>query len=207
MNLGIRYSVEGPKGKPTRVLRNGIGIVTVGLIRPTGTSIKLRTCDVHTLLRLPAGIFYAQGVKAKVLFFDRRVASEKPWTKKLRIYDFRTYEQYGPIRCRRLPTTCGISSEREIYQVHNERDKADISYCRNTLFCTLSKVRVGSVANDLGVERRSVQEGGLEQDLKIWKLVNMQRLLELDQLLFGCEKVACSLSGLSASSLDHQNLA
>jgi type I restriction-modification system DNA methylase subunit len=36
---------------------------------------------VHTLLRLPTGIFYAQGVKANVLFFDRRVASEKPWTK------------------------------------------------------------------------------------------------------------------------------
>ena len=41
----------------------------------------LHDCDVHTLLRLPTGIFYAQGVKANVLFFDRRVASEKPWTK------------------------------------------------------------------------------------------------------------------------------
>ena len=41
----------------------------------------LHDCDVHTLLRLPTGIFYAQGVKANVLFFDRKVASEKPWTK------------------------------------------------------------------------------------------------------------------------------
>jgi type I restriction enzyme M protein len=52
----------------------------------------LHDCDVHTLLRLPTGIFYAQGVKANVLFFDRKVASETPWTKKLWIYDFRTNE-------------------------------------------------------------------------------------------------------------------
>lgn len=50
----------------------------------------LHECDVHTLLRLPTGIFYAQGVKANVLFFDRKPASEKPWTDKLWIYDLRT---------------------------------------------------------------------------------------------------------------------
>lgn len=50
----------------------------------------LNECDVHTLLRLPTGIFYAQGVKANVVFFDRKPASEVPWTKKLWIYDFRT---------------------------------------------------------------------------------------------------------------------
>jgi len=47
----------------------------------------LHECDVHTLLRLPTGIFYAQGVKANVLFFDRKPASETPWTKELWIYD------------------------------------------------------------------------------------------------------------------------
>jgi type I restriction enzyme M protein len=46
--------------------------------------------DVHTLLRLPTGLFYAQGVKANVLFFDKKPASETPWTKKLWIYDLRT---------------------------------------------------------------------------------------------------------------------
>lgn len=50
----------------------------------------LHECDVHTLLRLPTGVFYAQGVKANVLFFDRKSASEKPWTKQLWIYDLRT---------------------------------------------------------------------------------------------------------------------
>jgi type I restriction enzyme M protein len=54
----------------------------------------LHECDVHTLLRLPTGIFYAQGVKANVLFFDRKPASEKPWTRKFWIYDFRTNEHF-----------------------------------------------------------------------------------------------------------------
>ena len=50
----------------------------------------LHECDVHTLLRLPTGLFYAQGVKANVLFFDKKPASETPWTKKVWIYDLRT---------------------------------------------------------------------------------------------------------------------
>ena len=54
----------------------------------------LQECDVHTLLRLPTGIFYAQGVKANVLFFDRKPASDKPWTKKLWVYDLRTNKHF-----------------------------------------------------------------------------------------------------------------
>jgi len=54
----------------------------------------LHECDVHTLLRLPTGLFYAQGVKANVLFFDKKPASEKPWTKKLWIYDLRTNKHF-----------------------------------------------------------------------------------------------------------------
>ena len=50
----------------------------------------LKQADVHTLVRLPTGIFYAQGVKANVLFFDRKPAQEKPHTTKLWIYDLRT---------------------------------------------------------------------------------------------------------------------
>lgn len=47
-------------------------------------------CDVHTMLRLPTGIFYAQGVKANVLFFERRAASSDPATRGTWVYDFRT---------------------------------------------------------------------------------------------------------------------
>src|SRR5437016_5033245 len=54
----------------------------------------LPECDVHTLLRLPTGIFYAGGVKANVLFFDRKPPSERPWTEKLWIYDLRTNQNF-----------------------------------------------------------------------------------------------------------------
>lgn len=50
----------------------------------------LETCDVHTLLRLPTGILYAQGVKANVLFFDKRPGSPTAQTQKLWVYDLRT---------------------------------------------------------------------------------------------------------------------
>ena len=56
----------------------------------------LHECDVHTLLRLPTGIFYAQGVKANVLFFDRRTGGERAQTQRLWIYDLRTNMQFHP---------------------------------------------------------------------------------------------------------------
>ena len=56
----------------------------------TVRSNLLKQFDVHTLLRLPTGIFYAQGVKANVLFFDAKPAQEKPWTKTVWVYDLRT---------------------------------------------------------------------------------------------------------------------
>ena len=54
----------------------------------------LKEFDVHTLMRLPTGIFYAGGVKANVLFFDKKPAGEKPWTTKLWVYDFRTNQHF-----------------------------------------------------------------------------------------------------------------
>ena len=54
----------------------------------------LHDCDFHTVLRLPTGIFYAQGVKANVLFFDKKPASETPWTKQVWVYDLRTNKHF-----------------------------------------------------------------------------------------------------------------
>ena len=54
----------------------------------------LHNFDFHTLLRLPTGIFYKQGVKANVLFFDKRRVSAEPNTKELWIYDLRTNQRF-----------------------------------------------------------------------------------------------------------------
>lgn len=50
----------------------------------------METTELHTILRLPTGIFYANGVKANVLFFDNKVAQKEPWTQSVWIYDYRT---------------------------------------------------------------------------------------------------------------------
>ena len=58
-----------------------------------GETIRRRLmaeCDLHTILRLPTGIFYAQGVKANVAFFERKPAAADPWTKATWVYDLRT---------------------------------------------------------------------------------------------------------------------
>ncbi|WP_094227713.1 type I restriction-modification system subunit M [Methanolobus psychrotolerans] len=50
----------------------------------------LETMDLHTILRLPTGIFYAHGVKANVLFFQAKEAAKDHWTREVWIYDYRT---------------------------------------------------------------------------------------------------------------------
>jgi type I restriction enzyme M protein len=79
----------------------------------------LEECDVHTLLRLPTGIFYAQGVKANVLFFDRKPASETPWTRELWVYDLRTSQHFtlkqNPLRYEHL---------RELIDAYSPEDRS-----------------------------------------------------------------------------------
>ncbi len=81
----------------------------------------LRTCDVHTLLRLPTGIWYAPGVKANVLFFDKKPGREEPWTRELWVYDLRTNTHFtlkkNPIRRRHLDEFV------EFYNPENRHDR------------------------------------------------------------------------------------
>ena len=63
----------------------------------TGETVRrklMHECELHTVLRLPTGIFYAQGVKANVIFFDRKPASEQAWTKEVWFYDLRTNQHF-----------------------------------------------------------------------------------------------------------------
>ena len=58
-----------------------------------GEGIRKRLLEgfnFHTLLRLPTGIWYSPGVKANVLFFDKKAASKEAQTKELWVYDYRT---------------------------------------------------------------------------------------------------------------------
>lgn len=55
----------------------------------------LQRCDVHTLLRLPTGIWYSPGVKANVLFFDKKPVTETPATKEVWVYDLRSNRNFS----------------------------------------------------------------------------------------------------------------
>ena len=55
----------------------------------------LQRCNVHTLLRLPTGIWYSAGVKANVLFFDKKPISKVPATKDIWIYDLRSNRNFS----------------------------------------------------------------------------------------------------------------
>jgi type I restriction enzyme M protein len=86
----------------------------------------LHECDVHTLLRLPTGVFYAQGVKANVLFFDRKPASETPWTRELWVYDLRTNMHFtlkqNPLRQEHLADfVAAFSAEDRTRRTESER--------------------------------------------------------------------------------------
>lgn len=66
----------------------------------------LQKCNVHTLLRLPTGIWYSPGVKANVLFFDKILETKKPSTKAVWVYDLRSKRNFSlrhnPIRLTHL---------------------------------------------------------------------------------------------------------
>ena len=56
----------------------------------------MKTTELHTILRLPTGIFYAQGVKANVLFFNNKPASKDAHTDEIWFYDYRTNVHHTP---------------------------------------------------------------------------------------------------------------
>jgi len=68
-------------------------VVPDNVLFEDNTGRRLRTwlmdlCNLHTILRLPTGIFYAQGVKTNVLFFQRG-KTDKANTKAVWVYDMR----------------------------------------------------------------------------------------------------------------------
>ena len=78
-------------------------VVPDNVLFEDNTGRRLRTwmmelCDLHTILRLPTGIFYAQGVKTNVVFFTRG-KTDKANTKAVWVYDLRNQmDAFGKTR-------------------------------------------------------------------------------------------------------------
>lgn len=81
-------SMLNTTGKAAVVLPDNV--LFEGGVGETVRKKLMEKVDLHTILRLPTGIFYAHGVKANVLFFDAKPAAKYPWTKDVWIYDYRT---------------------------------------------------------------------------------------------------------------------
>lgn len=92
----------------------------------SGETIRLRLLndfDLHTILRLPAGIFYAQGVKANVLFFDKKPASEDAPTEAVWYYDLRMNKHFT---LKRNPLTYeDLEDFTECYKPGNREDREE----------------------------------------------------------------------------------
>ena len=97
----------------------------------------LDECDVHTLLWMPTGVFYSQGVKANVMFFDRKPASETPWTKALWIYDFRTNVHFT--RVAKPLMRADLDDFVACYNSNNRRDREDSERFRSFEYDELVK--------------------------------------------------------------------
>lgn len=89
------FTMLNKKGRAAVVLPDNV------LFDTAGTEIRkelLQKTNLHTILRLPSGVFYAQGVKANVLFFEVGSDSKKPATKEIWYYDYRTNIKHSPKR-------------------------------------------------------------------------------------------------------------
>jgi type I restriction enzyme M protein len=87
------YSMLGQDGRAAMVVPDNV-LFEGGageMIRRT----LLQRCDVHTLLRLPTGIWYSPGVKANVLFFNKKPQTGFPATRELWVYDLRSSQKFS----------------------------------------------------------------------------------------------------------------
>jgi type I restriction enzyme M protein len=147
----------------------------------------LETTNLHTILRLPTGIFYKQGVKANVLFFDNKPASKEPQTKEIWFYDFRTNIKFSlkknPLRFEDLQDfiTCynpkNINKRQETYHPETnpegrwrkftydeiiERDKTslDITWIKDKSLTDLDNLPApDEIAQDIVENLKSALEG------------------------------------------------
>jgi type I restriction enzyme M protein len=152
-------------------------VLSEGFVGETIRKKLLETTNLHTILRLPTGIFYKQGVKANVLFFDNKPAAKIAQTKEIWFYDFRTnikfslkknplqledlkdfIECYNPTNINKRKETYNVETNPEgrwrkfTYQEIIERDKTslDISWIKDESLTDLANLPDPDVlANDI----------------------------------------------------------
>lgn len=98
----------------------------------------LKECNLHTILRLPPGIFYAQGVKANVFFFDRcDLSDERPRTNRVWIYDFRTGKSFT-LRTRQMQKP-HLADFIDCFQAENQQLRTESEFFRSFSYEEIAK--------------------------------------------------------------------
>jgi len=134
--------------KPNGIARAAV-VLPDNVLFESGVGAKIREdlmdkCNLHTILRLPTGIFYAQGVKTNVLFFTRE-KTDKDSTKNVWVYDLRTNM---PTFGKRSPLT--TTHFDDFIQAYTEEDRTKVEDERFNVF-TREDIRKKDDSLDIGL--------------------------------------------------------
>jgi len=123
----------------------------------------LQRCEVHTLLRLPTGIWYSPGVKANVLFFDKRPVTKAPATKDLWVYDLRSNRNFS---LRQHPIgPDDLKDFVECYRVDDPLRRKETAHFRRFKYPEIIARDRANLDFQWQAERMNTTEGGTPQAL------------------------------------------
>ncbi|MDR2266606.1 MAG: type I restriction-modification system subunit M [Christensenellaceae bacterium] len=157
----------------------------------------LKNADLHTILRLPTGLFYAQGVKANVLFFQKKVASASNNTKEVWIYDLRTDMHFtlkkNPLTSKDLEEfiKCYNPQNREDrYESYNPVENPNGRWRRFTYHEIIERdnasLDIKWIKNKVEYDEVSIQE--LVDNIKLKSSNIAEAVLKLEELIKGLEE-------------------
>ena len=150
----------------------------------------MEKCDLHTILRLPTGIFYAQGVKTNVLFFTRGT-SDQGNTKEVWFYDLRTnMPSFGKTHPLKREDFAGFVRAYEAADRHSVEDKRWHSYTREEIAAKDDSLDLGLIKDDSVIDYEDLPDPVESAESAIASLREAAKLLQevADELRAAKEK-------------------
>ena len=150
----------------------------------------MEKCDLHTILRLPTGIFYAQGVKTNVLFFTRGT-SDQGNTKEVWFYDLRTnMPSFGKTHPLKREDFAGFVRAYEAADRHSVEDKRWHSYTREEIAAKDDSLDLGLIKDDSIIDYEDLPDPVESAESAIASLREAAKLLQevADELRAAKEK-------------------
>ena len=150
----------------------------------------MEKCDLHTILRLPTGIFYAQGVKTNVLFFTRGT-SDQGNTHEVWFYDLRTnMPSFGKTHPLKREDFAGFVRAYEAADRHSVEDKRWHSYTREEIAAKDDSLDLGLIKDDSIIDYEDLPDPVESAESAIASLQEATKLLQevADELRAAKEK-------------------